>query len=78
MSSALAAVSPHLDDLALSCANLLAVHPGSSLVTVFAGGPSSVDPVTGWEALSGRVRSRSGHRRGQAGRGRQSGSSARQ
>ncbi len=49
----LGAISPHLDDLALSCARLLAAHPGSSLVTVFAGGPSSVDPLTGWEALSG-------------------------
>jgi LmbE family N-acetylglucosaminyl deacetylase len=53
MVSPLGGVSPHLDDLALSCANLLAAHPGSSMVTVFAGGPSSVDPVTGWEALSG-------------------------
>jgi LmbE family N-acetylglucosaminyl deacetylase len=53
MPSPLGAVSPHLDDLALSCARLLATHPGSTMVTVFAGGPSSVDPVTGWEALSG-------------------------
>ncbi|HEV3281013.1 MAG TPA: PIG-L family deacetylase [Acidimicrobiales bacterium] len=53
MAFALGAVSPHLDDLALSCANVLAAHPGSSMVTVFAGGPASVDPVTGWEALSG-------------------------
>jgi LmbE family N-acetylglucosaminyl deacetylase len=49
----LGAVSPHLDDLALSCAGLLAAHPGSSMVTVFAGGPASVDPVPGWEAISG-------------------------
>jgi LmbE family N-acetylglucosaminyl deacetylase len=47
------AVSPHLDDLVLSCAGLLGAHPESSMVTVFAGGPSSVDPVTGWESLSG-------------------------
>ena len=53
MASRLGAVSPHLDDLALSCADLLSGHPGSSMVTVFAGGPSSVDPMTGWEALSG-------------------------
>ena len=46
-------MSPHLDDGILSCAGLLGAHPGSSLVTVFAGGPSSVDPVTGWEELSG-------------------------
>lgn len=49
----LGAVSPHLDDLALSCADLLAAHPGSSMVTVFAGGPAAVDPVTEWEAVSG-------------------------
>jgi len=47
------AVSPHLDDLVLSCAGLLAAHPLSVMVTVFAGGPPSVDPVTAWEALSG-------------------------
>jgi LmbE family N-acetylglucosaminyl deacetylase len=49
-------VSPHLDDVALSCAGLLAAHPGSSMVTAFAGGPGSVDPVTGWEELSGMFR----------------------
>ncbi len=53
ISSPLAAVSPHLDDLALSCAGRLAAQTGSSMITVFAGGPPSVDPVTGWEALSG-------------------------
>jgi LmbE family N-acetylglucosaminyl deacetylase len=52
-SPVLGAVSPHLDDLALSCGSLLAAHPGSSMVTVFAGGPPSVEPVTDWEALSG-------------------------
>jgi LmbE family N-acetylglucosaminyl deacetylase len=53
MSSGLGAVSPHLDDLALSCSGLLGQHPGSLMVTVFAGGPASVDPVTGWESRSG-------------------------
>jgi LmbE family N-acetylglucosaminyl deacetylase len=53
MASGIGAVSPHLDDLVLSCAGLLAAHPGSSMVTIFASGPSSVDPVTGWEDLSG-------------------------
>lgn len=52
-STPLVAVSPHLDDLALSCAGLLATRPGSSMVTVFAGGPPLVDPVPGWERLSG-------------------------
>ena len=46
-------VSPHLDDAALSCAGLLAGRPASSMVTVFAGGPRSVDPLTEWEAVSG-------------------------
>ena len=53
MSPAVGAVSPHLDDLALSCATVLAARPGSSMVTALAGGPPSVDPITGWEALSG-------------------------
>ncbi len=53
MAPALGAISPHLDDLALSCGRFLAAHPGSSLVTVFAGGPPAVDPLTGWESLSG-------------------------
>ena len=52
MSFGVGAVSPHLDDLVLSCAGLLAAHPGSTMVTVFAGGPASVDPVTEWEELS--------------------------
>ena len=42
-------VSPHLDDLALSCSTFLAGHPGSVMVTVFAGGPTSVDPLPGWD-----------------------------
>jgi LmbE family N-acetylglucosaminyl deacetylase len=45
-----------LDDVALSCAGLLTAHPGSSMVTTFAGGPASVDPITGWEELSGIFR----------------------
>jgi LmbE family N-acetylglucosaminyl deacetylase len=53
VTSVVAAVSPHLDDLALSCAGLLAAHPASTMVTAFAGGPPSVDPVTAWEELSG-------------------------
>lgn len=42
-------VSPHLDDGALSCALFLAAHPGSSVITVFAGGPASVCPLTPWD-----------------------------
>jgi hypothetical protein len=33
-----AAVSPHLDDAALSCASHIAGHPGSWIVRTFAGG----------------------------------------
>jgi LmbE family N-acetylglucosaminyl deacetylase len=56
VSSGVGAVSPHLDDLALSCAGILAAHSDSSLVTALAGGPAGVDPVTGWESLSGEFR----------------------
>jgi LmbE family N-acetylglucosaminyl deacetylase len=47
------AVSPHLDDLALSCASFLATRPGSHMVTTFAGGPRAVDPLPAWDADSG-------------------------
>ena len=53
VASGIGLVSPHLDDGALSCAGVLAAHPGSSMITVFAGGPPAVDPITEWEALSG-------------------------
>jgi len=43
------AVSAHLDDVALSCSNFLAPNPGSRIVTVFAGGPASVRPLTPWD-----------------------------
>ena len=42
-------ISPHLDDAALSCSLLLLEHPGSVVVTVFAGGPPHVDPLSGWD-----------------------------
>ena len=32
-------VSPHLDDAVLGCGRFLAVHPGATVVTVFAGNP---------------------------------------
>lgn len=52
----LALVSPHLDDWTLSCARLLALRPGSHVVTALAGGPPSVDPVPDWELASGLFR----------------------
>jgi LmbE family N-acetylglucosaminyl deacetylase len=48
-----ALVSPHPDDVALSCALLLAANPGSHVVTVFSGGPPAVDPIPEWELASG-------------------------
>jgi LmbE family N-acetylglucosaminyl deacetylase len=46
-------VSPHLDDAVFSCGELLASRPGSYVITVFAGGPSSVTPLTGWDRECG-------------------------
>jgi LmbE family N-acetylglucosaminyl deacetylase len=45
-------ISPHLDDAALSCSLLLAANPGSSVITVFADGPSSVRPLTTWDRMA--------------------------
>jgi LmbE family N-acetylglucosaminyl deacetylase len=49
----LAVVSPHLDDAVLSCGELLATHPGASVITVFAGAPRDGDVLTGWDAACG-------------------------
>jgi LmbE family N-acetylglucosaminyl deacetylase len=49
-------VSPHLDDAVLGCSYLLAAHPGSTVVTVFAGRPPSYPvPMERWDALCGFV-----------------------
>lgn len=53
MPDGVVAVSPHLDDLALSCANFLATRPGSLMVTAFAGGPTGVDPLPDWDRAAG-------------------------
>lgn len=42
-------ISPHLDDAALSCALFLAANPGSRVTTIFANGPSSVQPLPPWD-----------------------------
>jgi LmbE family N-acetylglucosaminyl deacetylase len=42
-------ISPHLDDVALSCSHFLAVHPGVTVVTVFAGAPPEFR-ADGWNA----------------------------
>ena len=49
MSRVFNVVSPHLDDAALSCSLFLAANPGSSVTTVFAGGPASIRPLTPWD-----------------------------
>jgi LmbE family N-acetylglucosaminyl deacetylase len=46
-------VSPHCDDAVFSCGELLAVHPGSVVVTVFAAGPSADEPLTEWDRAAG-------------------------
>jgi LmbE family N-acetylglucosaminyl deacetylase len=53
MGPKIVAVSPHLDDLALSCGRFLAAHPGSLMVTAFAGGPPSIDPLPEWDCDAG-------------------------
>jgi LmbE family N-acetylglucosaminyl deacetylase len=39
-------VSPHCDDAVLSCGSLLETHPGSAVVTVFAGTQPAGQPLT--------------------------------
>jgi LmbE family N-acetylglucosaminyl deacetylase len=49
----LVVVSPHLDDGAFACGELLAAHAGSIVITVFAGRPPRGLPLTPWDAASG-------------------------
>jgi LmbE family N-acetylglucosaminyl deacetylase len=42
-------ISPHLDDVALSCSHFLAAHSGATVVTVFAGAPPEFR-ADGWNA----------------------------
>jgi LmbE family N-acetylglucosaminyl deacetylase len=46
-------LSPHLDDGVLSCGQLLAAHPGSTLVTALAGIPPADAPLGSWDARTG-------------------------
>ncbi len=47
-------VSPHLDDAALGCGQLLSAHPGGVVVTVFAGNPPAYPvPQRPWDTISG-------------------------
>jgi LmbE family N-acetylglucosaminyl deacetylase len=46
-------VSPHLDDAVFSCGDMLSLHPGSIVVSVFAGAPRADQPLTAWDAACG-------------------------
>jgi LmbE family N-acetylglucosaminyl deacetylase len=47
-------VSPHLDDAVLGCGQLLAAHPGATVITLYAGAPSTYpNPQTRWDELAG-------------------------
>src|SRR5690349_10030993 len=50
--SALVAISPHLDDVALGCADLVAAYPGALVVTVIAGRPGPHE-LTDWDGKCG-------------------------
>jgi LmbE family N-acetylglucosaminyl deacetylase len=45
-------VSPHLDDAVLSASSVLGARPGSVIVSAFANGPRSVDPLPEWDLSS--------------------------
>jgi LmbE family N-acetylglucosaminyl deacetylase len=46
-------VSPHYDDAVLSCGNLLAAVPDSTVITVFAGRPTNATILTDWDERCG-------------------------
>jgi len=48
----LLAISPHLDDVALGCADLVAAHPSAVVVTVVAGRPGPHE-LTDWDRQCG-------------------------
>jgi LmbE family N-acetylglucosaminyl deacetylase len=48
----LLAISPHLDDVALGCADLVAAHPSALVVTVIAGRPGPHE-LTDWDRQCG-------------------------
>jgi LmbE family N-acetylglucosaminyl deacetylase len=53
LAAPLAVLSPHLDDAVLGCGRLLARHPGSVVITLFAGRPGHGSPLTGWDRDAG-------------------------
>ncbi|HUP06437.1 MAG TPA: PIG-L family deacetylase [Caldimonas sp.] len=53
LAGTLAVISPHLDDGVFACGELLAAHPGSVVVTVFAAPPADPSQATDWDARCG-------------------------
>ena len=51
--STLVVISPHLDDAAFCCGELLATRPGAQAVTIFAGLPPDAAMRTAWDAACG-------------------------
>jgi LmbE family N-acetylglucosaminyl deacetylase len=51
--SSMLVISPHLDDAVFGCGRLIAAHPGSVVVTVFAGVPRHPERLTEWDAACG-------------------------
>ena len=47
------AISPHCDDAVFGCGDVLAVHAGAAVVTVFAGSPAPAAALTRWDAAAG-------------------------
>jgi len=52
-SKRLLVISPHCDDAVFSCGNLITAHPGTLVVTVFAGRPAATLPLTEWDQAAG-------------------------
>jgi len=46
-------VSPHCDDGVFGCGDLLATHPGTTVVTAFAGRPKKYERLTRWDEACG-------------------------
>lgn len=51
-------ISPHLDDGAFGCGDMLAAHPGSVVLSVFAGIPEGFSGLTEWDATCGYLSAR--------------------
>jgi LmbE family N-acetylglucosaminyl deacetylase len=51
--SNLVVVSPHLDDAVFSCGELLAACSGATVITVFAGKPTTAVELTDWDRAAG-------------------------